>query len=411
MIKWIMENLGTCAYGELTGSHEYFVVDVRDLVDKAGNSIGLIEGKIEEALKAAGRGEKVVLCCDMGISRSNAVAVGVYAVLKDVPFAEALRHVVSATKEKQIKIEVLSSVQAAAGKFRPERRVVQQNGIKRILITGSDGHIGTRLAGFLEPLGEVVPLKHHQADLVEGAMELDLIVKENDISDIIHLAHPVISNNNSAIGDALVMCKNVLNVCALNRARLIFLSSADVFCGYTGVPVLAKEDTPPLPGSTDGEAKYLCETLIETHKRLHGVDCAILRSPKVYGFPGKKPAIIYNFIGKALSSRDIVTHRYSNGLPNLELLHITDLCRAVKLVVEKNYSGTINVGSDEAVKTRELAEIIISIVKADIHVSEISLEGRIHNVKLDNSRAASILGWSPEINLRDGLKEIIRSLI
>lgn len=124
--------LGTAPALEVIGSSEFNVIDVRDLVDKQGNKADTVKQKIDEGVASLRAGNKTVVCCDYGISRSNAVAAGIVSIHEDISFEAAVRKVQDATGEKEIKLEPLSSVRQALGVDSVSRR-----GAKRtILLTG-----------------------------------------------------------------------------------------------------------------------------------------------------------------------------------------------------------------------------------------------------------------------------------
>ena len=87
-------------------STEIKVLDVRDLVDKSGNTSDAVRRKIDQAVCWLNDGDTVLICCDHGISRSNAIAVGVLSIYQDIDFNNAVKTVVEATGEKAIKLEV-----------------------------------------------------------------------------------------------------------------------------------------------------------------------------------------------------------------------------------------------------------------------------------------------------------------
>jgi len=93
MIRWIIpEKLGTAAHISDIGDVAN-ILDVRDLVDRSGNSAEIIKSKIDKALAFLEAGKKVIVCCDYGISRSNAIAAGILSKFSKVPLATALKEV------------------------------------------------------------------------------------------------------------------------------------------------------------------------------------------------------------------------------------------------------------------------------------------------------------------------------
>ena len=94
MIRWITQNLGTAAYNDaITISEDFEIVDVRNLVDKEGNTSLEIQKKIDEALLLLESKKRVVVCCDYGMSRSNSIAAGILARHENISIASAVKKV------------------------------------------------------------------------------------------------------------------------------------------------------------------------------------------------------------------------------------------------------------------------------------------------------------------------------
>ena len=223
MIRWISEKLGTGSHEQVAGQPGLTIVDVRDMVDKPGNLPQTARARIAEGVAHLQRGEKVVVCCDYGISRSNAIAAGILARHEGLSFNDAVLKVMEATGEKDMKVDVLSAVREAL-EGNPKRQVTGESE-KRILITGGSGFIGTTLAGLLADRHKVFAPTRQQTDLTGGAVSLDLFVRQHEINCLVHLANPRIYNTNQSMGESLLLLKNVLDVCRQNQLRLIYPSS------------------------------------------------------------------------------------------------------------------------------------------------------------------------------------------
>ena len=408
MIRWITENLGTAAYEEVIKQSNMHIVDVRDMVDKTGNLANVAREKLEEALSHLNQGEKVIVCCDYGMSRSNAIAAGVLARSAHISFNDAVRQVMLATGEKGMKIEVLSAVREV---IEGDIDIDANNNIgskKRILVTGGSGFIGSALIPNLRKRYDVFAPKREEIDLVKGTVDLDLLVKEQEVECIIHLANPRVYSTNEAMGDTLVMLKNVLDVCVENDLKLIFPSSWEVFLGYRSDRLIASENLAPLPVKTYGETKYLCEKLIEHYHSIYELEFLIIRFSYIYG-EGNKPQFLFNFIEKARKNEKIITHKYLNGYPSLDLMHINDALSALKLAYEKEITGVLNIGTGIGITTRYAAEKIVELLDSSSDVESVEIEGYSSNVVFDCKRAEKKLSWTPKINFEDGIKEYIKT--
>lgn len=408
MIRWITETLGTASWTEVKDRADLSVVDVRDMVDKGGNTTAVVREKIEEALSKLKHARKVVIACDYGMSRSNAIAAGILTRLRGVSFYDAAHQVIGTTGERAIKIDVLSKVMEAL-ELEAQHDTDTDFGSQRLLILGARGFIGSALVEALADQFEVYTPTRQQINLLNGAAELDLLVKEKRIDTIVHLANPRVYTNNQAAGETLTMLENVLDVCRENDVRLIYPSGWEVYSGYESQQLLASETLPRFPKGPYGETKHLCEILIETHYRNYGLNYSLLRSSSVYGGV-ERPRFIYNFIHKALAEDDIWTHHYFNGYPSVDLLHINDLVSAMIKLIKSEIWGAVNIGSGKPYSTTEVANMIIGLLGSGSKVKHRHIEDFAPNIVMDTSYAQSVLDWAPHTNLNDGLRGMIQEV-
>jgi nucleoside-diphosphate-sugar epimerase len=404
MIRWISETVGIGAFETVDAPSDVFLLDVRDLVDKGGNIAGTVRMKIDDALAARRAGRRVVVCCDYGISRSSAIAAGVIAAEAAIPYDDAVRRVIEATGETGMRIEVLAGVRSVlegADLGRPPREK------RSLVVTGGSGFLGRQLVQRLVNLYDVTAPSHAEVDLMRDAVALDHIVRERGADTVIHLANPRVYGTNAAIGESVVSLKNVLDVCALHDIHLIFPSSWEVFSGYRSSHMFADESVPPNPSSAYGHAKLLCERLIEQVHAQTGLRHTLLRIGPVYGAGGARPKFIWNFIGKAARGEPIVTHRYGNGEPALDLTHVEDVLESLASVVDRRPESKLHLGTGIATSTRVIAEMIVSLTRSSSTVGSHPIDGFAANIAMDSTRARSLLGWAPTHSLEEGLRELI----
>jgi nucleoside-diphosphate-sugar epimerase len=410
MIRWITAELGTAPFDQLGAVDEATaVLDVRDLVDRGGNIPADAGRKLRQALELLDQGRRVVICCDYGMSRSNALAAGVLARRDRIPFNDAVRRVIAATGQAAIKIEVLDVVRAAlaSGPGREAAPEPAKDG-RRVLVTGGSGFLGRAfLAACPGHIAAIAPTRR-ELDLLTDAVGLDLLAKEQGVEAILHLANPRVYTTNQSMGEGLVLLKNALDVCRGNRLRLIYLSSWEVYSGYRSTGLRAAEDLPRLPKGTYGEAKDLCERLIEHHHRAFGVPYTLLRPGPVYGPGSDRPRFIYNFFDKAVRGEPIVAHRFRNGHPHLDLLFIGDLTAALIAAVDRRPDGAFNLGTGAGTSTTRVAELIVELVGSSSAVEHRPIHEYAPNIVMDACRAAAVLGWHPRTAVADGLRITLR---
>lgn len=409
MICWITDSLGTASWGEVSELPDIHILDVRDLVDKGGNPREVVRLKIEQATRYLQDGKKVIVCCDYGISRSNAIAAGIISKHQGKSLNDAIRCVVSATDGAQIRLEVLSIVRDALGSA-PEKSIISTELPRRvILITGGTGFIGSTVLRRLKPEWRFVAPSHQEIDLTRDVVKLDLLVKQEHIDMIVHLANPRVYGTNESLGMTLIMLKTVLDVCVENTLRLLYLSGWEIYSGYKDNELRADELLAPCPGGTYGQTKLLCEALIDHFHRHYDLKYTLLRSSPVYGPTSERPRFIWNFLEKALRNEEIVTHQHLNGFPKLDLLFVDDLCRAIVGAIEHNVQGDFNVGTGALTSTAEIAQMIVKLVGSESRIRHLQIEDYATNVSMDYSRALAVFGWQPVVDVQQGLEILIKT--
>lgn len=405
-IRWITPLLGTAPASLIDSEADVTIVDVRNLVDKAGNSVDVVSEKIQEGVESLVKGMPTVICCDYGMSRSNAIATGVLAKFEKIEFDAALRRVLDATGEREIKLQPLSAVRAALGE-RPARE--EQRSQRSVLVTGGNGFLGkaVRIAGGDE-FGLTIPTRS-EVDISLGSTQLSLLANEKEVDCIVHLANPRVYTSNIALGQSLTMLRNVIDVCLANDIKLIYPSCWEVYSGYTGL-LTADESTSALPRGPYGEAKYLAERLIESCRKTEGLRCMMLRPGVIYGPGGDKPKFIYRFIDKARRSETVFTHQYNNGAPSLDLLYVDDFVAALLLALRTDFVGDLNIGTGQLTSTKKIAQLIIKKLGSSSLIKPVPIDAEVASVALDCRRAREVLDWRPILNVEDGLDRVLSEI-
>ncbi|MBW1989210.1 MAG: NAD-dependent epimerase/dehydratase family protein [Deltaproteobacteria bacterium] len=400
MIRWILPNLGTAAFDAAADEPGVDILDVRDLLDKPGNPSARVAEKVAEGSRLLKENKKVVVCCDYGMSRSNAIAAGILASVESLAFGDALRRVMEATGERAMRVEVIDVV----------RRIVQGPAKEaerdRILVLGGSGFLGRALVSALEASGaEYAAPSSDRVDAGDAAA-MALEVWEQGVSTLVFLAAPRVENTSESLGRSLAMLRNALAVCSQTGVRLVFPSSWEIYAGHTG-DILADETLPPRPRDIRGETKFLCETLIGHYREARGLSACVLRLGPVYGTGAGRPPFIHNFLSRARRNLPVVTHQYANGLPAVDLLHETDAARALLLAATAPYEGTLNIGAGLPVTTARIAKMLVEKTGSKSEIVHIRLDARTTNVTMDTALARRVLGWQPEVSLEKGLEELV----
>ncbi|MBU1003189.1 MAG: NAD(P)-dependent oxidoreductase [Proteobacteria bacterium] len=393
MICWITERLGTAPFSSVLPEGAVRV-DIRELVDRGGNPAEELLGRTDAALEALESGWRVLLCCDHGISRSNAMAALVLALAEGLSFSVAVRRVLDATGDAEMHLDMLGTARAAYARRSGEAEIRRDDSCW--LLTGGQGYLGSALRRAAPPGVRIAAPSHGELDLLRGSAGLDLFVRDHGVSRILHFATPRVGNVNSALGESLVMLRNVLDTCAANGASLLLPSRWEVFSGDEGTRIEADEERPLRPKGILGDTKFLLETLAQEYAQRSGLEVTILRSGLVYG-RGGGPNFMQGFVRRALGGGPIVTHAYRNGPPALDLLHQDDWVRAcLSLLKDGAGGGVYHCGSGRLVQTHDVALGIATALSSPSRVEAVRIDDVTANVLLVSEKLNRATGWTPE---------------
>src|SRR5258706_2793886 len=403
MIRWITENLGTASYYQFNQllAPEIVLIDVRELTDKEGNANGALKAKIDLSLDALRAAKKVVVCCDMGISRSNAVAVGVLMALGQT-YDEATHVLAQKADVSEINLPLLHQVRSL---FQENNRDTAK--AANLFITGAGGYVGQALRNRLGSESNIFCHRREELDLSHDTTLLDSYVNKRGIDSVIHLAHPHRRNNISALAETVAMTKTILEVCRVNSLSIVYLSSLAIYSGYGRDEILkANSQLQPWPRGAYGETKLVCEELIGLYQRNYGLKAIVLRPSSIYGPNMPRWTFFSKFFEAAMQGSTIRTHRYRNGLPVFDFLYISDLLDAFQLALRMKPEAPLHLGTGQATSTYELAKAISTISARGSMVETVDIDDRASKVVVDPSEARARLGWEAKVALERGLKEL-----
>lgn len=287
------------------------------------------------------------------------------------------------------------------------------NNIKKIIIIGHNGFVGTHLtdffAGSLENI-EVLGFSLPDFDLTK---KKDLRNLARLLSDEVVLI--VCAAIKRQFGDTLeAFQKNVeilTNLCTLLRDRpvrnVVYFSSAAVY-GEDIIHGTISEITPICPTSFYGMAKYASECILRKTIHEHGSgNLIILRPTLIYG-PGDLgetygPA---GFLKKALR-KDVIT-LWGDGNEYREFIYVDDVVQIINRLILLNYSGVLNVVAGKSYTFKDVIEEISRSTGVEIAVtSKPRTKQKVDN-HFDNSLLLSTLPDSHSfVTLEEGIKRML----
>ena len=168
------------------------------------------------------------------------------------------------------------------------------------------------------------------------------------------------------------------------------------------------EDYPLKPSSPYSASKAAADMLVLSYFRTHGLSVSISRSVNNYGKYQHTEKLIPKVIEYAL--RDKPFPIYGDGLNVRDWIYVDDHCRAIEKIVRNAPSGSIyNVGSDTLLSNITLVkEILRQLGKTEDLITFVAdRKGHDRKYALNCDKLISELGWKPQVDFSDGLKETI----
>src|SRR5437660_4190932 len=204
---------------------------------------------------------------------------------------------------------------------------------------------------------------------------------------------------------------HTLGLAKHKRARLLLASTSEVY----GDPLEHPQPesywghvNPIGPRGVYDEAKRYAEALTMAYHRQQGVDTGIVRIFNSYGSRMRPHdgRAIPTFLRQALASRLITV--FGDGSQTRSFCYVSDEIRGIIALAESGYHDPVNIGNPDEFTLLELAETVKEVTGSSAEIVYEALpEDDPKQRKPDITLARELLGWSPEVSLREGLQRTI----
>lgn len=307
--------------------------------------------------------------------------------------------------------------------------------MKRILVAGAGGFIGGHLVKRLKQEGywvRGVDLKHHEYcpshadEFIIGDLRDQTIAGKvvQGIDEVYQLAADMGGAGYIFTGehDAAVMHNSAtINLNMLEAGHLagvhkfFYSSSACIYPLYNQLdpdnPKCTEESAyPAAPDSEYGWEKLFSERLYLSYMRNYGMEVHITRFHNIFGPEGtwkggreKAPAALCRKVAETPDGGEIEI--WGDGKQTRSFLYIDECLEGVRRLMESDFEGPVNIGSDEMVTINGLAESIMSIAGKRLAIHHISGPLGVRGRNSDNRLILEKLGWAPMRPLHEGLEK------
>ena len=308
--------------------------------------------------------------------------------------------------------------------------------MKKAVVLGAGGFIGSHLVKRLKSEGYWVRGVDLKAPEYSTTKADDFVI--GDLRDV-KVVNQVIDLNTDEVyqlaadmggagyiftgdNDAHVMHNSglinlhVVNECVKKKVGVVFYSSSA--CVYPERNQMDPDNPrceessvyPADPDSEYGWEKLFSERLYATFSRNHGLNAKVARFHNIFGPEGawnngkeKAPAAICRKVAAAPEGG--VVEVWGDGKQTRSFLFIDDCLDAVRLLVKSDFSGPVNIGSEEMISINEFTKLVAEISGKKVVIKNIEGPTGVRGRSSDNRLVEEKLGWQPNNDLRSGVEK------
>jgi UDP-glucose 4-epimerase len=147
-----------------------------------------------------------------------------------------------------------------------------------------------------------------------------------------------------------------------------------------------------------------------------GVETVVLRFGNAYGpLSGHKSSVVAKFIRRAMQGKPLEI--YGDGGQTRDFIHTDDITRAIVLAASRpDVGGEIfQIATNSETTINDLADMLVDVLEHEGGLDDVEVihtdprAGDVRHNYSDTSKAETVLGWTPQVRLEDGLRRTVQS--
>lgn len=208
---------------------------------------------------------------------------------------------------------------------------------------------------------------------------------------------------------------NIVNIaCKVGVRKIFYSSSACIYPQYNQLdpdnPRCSEDSAyPAAPDSEYGWEKLFSERLYLSYHRNHGLQVHIARFHNIFGPEGawdngreKAPAALCRKVAEAPDGGSIEV--WGDGKQTRSFLYIDECLEGVSRLMDSDFIGPVNIGSEEMITINGLAEMIMDIAGKSMTIKHVAGPTGVRGRNSDNRLIFKELRWKPTCALRSGIE-------
>jgi len=307
--------------------------------------------------------------------------------------------------------------------------------MKEALVCGAGGFIGSHLVKRLKKEGfwvRGVDLKYPEFsetaadDFVIGDLRDPLVcrnVTDRPFDEVYQLAADMGGagfiftgeHDSEIMHNSAMINLNMVDICCkIGAGKVFYSSSACIYPQYNQIdpdnPKCSEDSAyPAAPDSEYGWEKLFSERMYLSYYRNHGLEVRIARFHNIFGPEGawnngreKAPAALCRKVAEADDGGEIEI--WGDGKQTRSFLYIDECLEGVRRLVDSDFPGPFNIGSEEMISINGLANMIMDIAGKTLTIRHVEGPLGVRGRNSDNKLINRKLGWKPSMPLRKGME-------